>query len=496
MLPLLFVNREEVSSRAISPASSGRRCASCSRRLRKGKRSHAVYCSGRCRNRAYYGRKKASEASEFFQGIEESPAPAKPAKPPRIPAPSGTRSKGPRRGRRRELRALRERLARAYVLAVGLEGALEWQRSWKGRLGLKEWSGWSAYPDVRAAELGLFGKTGVHLGQVKTLRVVTLDVDAHMGWREEQDAVDAEREGNQKLSRAGAVRRIVARRAWRLVEDIRARFGKSAFVETSERGIHVSFFLAKTVRTHRAEEVGRWILSEIGRREGAQEGEGISIEVFPKAGKRRGADGRSCRLPLTGGARVLGPDLSTPHFRGRSRTLDVQELLLTPKLSIDGAWFDEEESPDAGAIDAGTEDPQSSEAISSYAEDDETAREMCGRVVKGDRFASICRYLVERGIPDDASFGAASKIAALLLYFGAGEREACSAWDLFVAEGSHRSTRANSRKGQRALSATFRWWFVKGLRSERVRPGRLRRRDLRELAEGLLFSGSEALRAA
>jgi len=318
------------------------------------------------------------------------------------------------------------------------------------------------------------------LRDIRKTRLVTLDVDCHFSFGEENRLIAAETR-RSSISKRGAMRRIVARRVSGLVEDLRAKFGRAALVEESDRGIHVSFLLERGVSAKAARAAGLKILARVGRAEGASE-EGFSVEVFPKVSED--GYGRGCRLPLTGGCRLLSEDLLRIKNGRKLRDVDVQELLLTPKTSLTELGVrDDWEAPSTPR--PGVVSPEEGGEIVAVVGELDEARtaDLCGRKLKGRAFASVCAYLLDHGIPDDASFGASGKLAALSLYAGLSEREACLAWEAFVGRGGHRSTRSQSRAGRKNLAYTFRWHYRRGMADPRVRFNCLRNRETRALAD-------------
>lgn len=303
--------------------------------------------------------------------------------------------------------------------------------------------------------------------------------------------------GPYRVGLSAARRARSAAKVGEVVRELQSRWGRRVTAESSRNGIHVVFLLEDPVPVAQAEEIGRRLLWAIGRKPGPQlDLPGASIEVFPSGG-------RICRIPLTGGARVLGSDLETPKYHRKPKLFDVQELVLSQRVTAADVDFEPPppaiEEFAAGRPGRGVRGDSKLRSLAGEL-NDAAVRSLVARPLSGDAFAKVCGYLVRKGIPDDASRGASGKLVALLLYAGVDPKEVCPALAPFYRDPRHRSTRC--RRDVATLLSTSLWDVQQGVRLERegvIHFGGIKRKDLLAIADEILAAGrarTEQKRAA
>ena len=493
-----------------------RHCAACNRRLGKARRSDAKYCSGRCRVRGFRARESLRRLDRPDLGnslgdpnnsgeIDEN-SPHSRGRITPLPILNGSER---RALRRREKAELRRNLAREYANATGSGICDAYQLGFPDRehFDLTEWT-WLQRRDLSDAtiERCLFRRVSLALSNEDGTgaKYVVFDIDVHPGrmpeaWFMRRLKLEAERELGRKVSYAEARRRFVATKVARICHQIGSHLDGQVLFESSRWGVHAFVLLDGFLKPAAARALGLEILKNAGLAEGPQENDPeVSIEVFPTE------RGRSCRMPLTGPARLLDPgDLSRPKHGRRPKTLDVQEMLLLAPLCAPPSPPPEEDGPPeppGGSGLSGAPTARGEEKISRVDGelDDARVRDLVGRTLSGDAFARVCRYLVREGIPDDASRGASGKLTALLLYAGVDPEEAGRALVRFLRAPHHRATRSR-RDGKDRLGWTALWDVRRGVRLEErgiIRFGGIRRRELLALAEEIRAYGERATRAA
>lgn len=394
-----------------------------------------------------------------------------------------------------------------YIDALGITpwrpGWL-WRSTWiarehgRTRVVGRGWRGmrWPLSPS--SIRFGLEGGHGVDLREQRSVRYVGIDIDCHdVDGSPAVADLDAWLDDDSTSRRTRRRRERIAARARPVVEAVRAVTpGIAWLVLASPRGVHMVTLLAEPVATERAEQLARSILVRAGAP--------ASVEPFPRAE----AGGRTCRLPLTGGSRLLQDDLT--RFRHGRRVRDLVTLLGAPRVGVP-ALGDTSPAPAAPSAPVPPVAPERKPLPATLPTDlpgDADLRERLGRQLRGAEFRETMVELVRFGMPDDASFDAAKKLAALVTYAGIAKADCAAAGLAFIGRPTHRATHARTEQGRKAWMRTFRACLKhqsRGIDSGRVRPGGVRDPELvavvaellgREPARRRVVALEPALRAA
>jgi hypothetical protein len=402
-------------------------------------------------------------------------------------------------------RRLRARLARArstvsaslaeeYLetlgLSLGCSGWL-WREQWMGRENgklVRRGSGWigTSY-DVRLGTMrrALMGEWGLALADQPIARHLVVDVDVH-GVTAEPDTedIDAWLESPRSHARRRRKRGRIAERAAPIADAVRsATPGVTWLPLATPHGLHLIAILDEPLPAADADAIGKGLLAAIGNPQG--------VEAFPRTDSG-GRSLRTCRLPLTGGSRLLADDLVSP--RHRCRADDVRELVAMPKVSpsaFAAALLDDRAEPEREPEEPAAAPKRrcrTARVRTARSEEDEL-RTRLGEHLTGEHFTAALVEAFERGMPDDSSYPCAQKLAAAVTYAGISRGDAELVGRAWIALPHHRATHAETEQGRRAWLRTFRAELrhqERGVTAGRVRPGRLADPELWTLLERLL----------
>lgn len=377
-------------------------------------------------------------------------------------------------------------LTAEYVAALGLA---PWTTGWIWR---STWvridpdrvrvvgRGWQAtrYPiSPRAIGRGLAGECGLDLRDQSQIRFLGVDIDCHDldGSQEAGDAlgIDEWLGAGKPHQRRRRLRERIAERARPTLEAVRAATpGAEWVVLASPRGLHMVALLDEFVSAQRAAELADGVLALIGRPK--------CVETFPRVE----AGGRTCRLPLTGGSRLLADDLV--RLRHGRRAADLVELLSTKRTPIEALAALEnrcvrianpaEIKPNCAPRrrEHTALPPEHPQNLPLDLPGDADLRDRLSRHLRGQEFADTMIELLRAGTPDDASFDAARKIAALAVYAGMASKDATALGRAFIERpGHHRCTHAQTAAGRSQWMQVYRSCLRRqqaGVARDEIRP--------------------------
>lgn len=360
-------------------------------------------------------------------------------------------------------------LDRAEQLTI--KGRKTWVRSW----------GATRYPvSVNTLRRSLTGEWGLALAGQATVRHLLIDVDVHGVNGEPGDTepvhIDEWIAGRRSHRRRRRVRERVAAVAAPIIAKLRELLPDVPWVMLgTRRGVHMLALLDEPLPVAEAAALGTALLAAIGSPP--------SVEARPITE----CGGRTARLPLTAGSRLLSADLVA--YKHRRRIDDVRELVAAETASVGSFALvlhnDRAETPLATAEQQVKRAPSGPGATSSRApsaarvselQGDAELRERLNRQLTGEEFVSALLDAFEAGMPDDSSYASAGKLAAAVTYVGLSIADAELAGWKWIELPHHRATHAADEQGQRAWMRTYRACLRhqhRGVACGKVKPGRL-----------------------
>lgn len=332
--------------------------------------------------------------------------------------------------------------------ALGLHGARAY--------GVQTRRGWCHHhcrPGRTTCRLAYDGHFGLAPVKLEEVAVIVLDLDlAHdVGPRElaavrcaAADSIPADqglddwlRANRRACSKAARVRALCAPTVRLALERLRA-LGVEAVAESSPRGAHIVIRVDQLAECAELHALGRALVARLGDDLGP-------IEVFPTR------DGRMCRAPLTGRARLLGPDGETLLHRLRAddrRTLLAS--ILTPLVDLRAVciskFYNILEPKDNSAM----------EPRSSIAKRFSKSTATDGHL-KGEAYIEAVASAYDVGIGEGESWSVARRWSfALVVGLGLSVAAAVTAFTALLARDNHRARHCATRGGRQRLLNTFR----------------------------------------
>ncbi len=398
-----------------------------------------------------------------------------------IPDDHAERDSAKRLRAARATKLISSRLADQYADVLGVElhvdGYLWMSRQTQVR-GRAIWErGWVAtrYPVAESTfRRSLSGEWGLALTDQRTVKHVVIDIDCHdVDPHADVDDLDAWLENPRSHARRKRLRARIAEHARPVIDKVRAATPEANWIAlASPRGIHLLALLSEQVTGGEAETIARGVIGAIGSP--------TTVEPFPRV---ESSGTRTCRLPLTAGSRLLNDDLETP--RNRRRLDDVEQLVNSPRTPLDAfvsVMLAEVESAPAEPAERAPAPVRKGRHLAPTGPrpgdlpGDHELRARLHEQLSGKAFVDALLDAHERGMPDDASYPTACKLAFGVVAAGLTKGDAENVGRAWIGSQTHRASHARNAQGQRAWLRTYRSQLKhqeKGVVSGRVTPGQL-----------------------
>jgi hypothetical protein len=235
----------------------------------------------------------------------------------------------------------------------------------------------------------------------------------------------------------------------------------------SKRGVHVFAVLNDALPVGELHALGQRVLEQAGL-------VGAPVEVFPQA------NGRMCRLPLTGSkSRLLNKGMTCVKHRRRND--DVREVLDAPVARVEDFGLAEtlireaynvmetQVSIDYSAVAQSSAPARKREKNITPSSDQSDLAELLTEQLFGREFSEVVLQLATEGIPRGGHLDAARKLAFALRSIGLEKDEACGVFAKFIRRPIHSARHCQDRAGRSQLLAEFRSNFAHQERNE-IRP--------------------------
>lgn len=325
----------------------------------------------------------------------------------------------------------RNQLARQYMVALGIPCECRYLAKRHTRQGPRYDMGERL--DRWQLTRALAGGSELQLLGVESSRCLVIDLDYRH---------DAERY-KPVTTASPEAKRIPLQAEVRAVRKLRRAFPNVTWhAVSSKRGVHVVALLSESAAASELHALGQRILAAAGVTG--------PVEVFPTA------DGRTCRLPLTGVSRLLNRSLTGPKHRKRND--DLKALLDGRRASL-ADFAGAEPKPTAKATRTSRRAPSPSKRRASTQPLAVAPRELAQALrtqLSGRAFAETMVTLATHGIPRGAHFDACRKLAFTLASLGLTEEAAERAFVGFVERKIHAARHCQTAAGQSVLLLKFR----------------------------------------
>lgn len=333
------------------------------------------------------------------------------------------------------------RAASDLVRALGLDNA----RAYAAHSHCHGWRHHHRRPRADTWALALAGRIGIAPAKLEWANVIVLDLDLGHGLtaRDLAAATPAALESaptdrgmdhwlratRNSRSRAARMRAYCAGTVRLLLERLRTIAPSiCALAESSPGGAHIVIPVDEPTPCAELHAIGRSLVAQLGSDVGP-------IEVFPTP------DGRMCRAPLTGRARLLGPDGETPlHAR---RADDRQTLLEGSRTPIATLPRIDGKNP--------------VKTLGAHQNEGTPGFHQPRGKLQGGAYVEAVAKAYDEGIGEGQSWSAARRWSfALVVGLGLSVDDAVLTFRALLERDNHRAKHCRSKAGRQRLLSTFR----------------------------------------
>lgn len=294
----------------------------------------------------------------------------------------------------------------------------------------------------------LDGESRITLDRRASFKEIALDFDAHGPPDREWLKANAPGTSNSPSGRYWLVRRWRDHLLRSCAMAAQETMMNLAFVETTEGGIHVTVVMSERMpaeeAARRADEWKRAVVAKLGGRLPA----GVKLESFPR---RDGAKWMGLSLPLGRTQRLVDAD-DLYRLKHASRVDDARYIVdVAPKPHPDRVAAILECMDKVPAV---TRRRRGRDGV--VVVEETLGGEGRGPQLFKSEFASYVENLLVRGVENDDSWNAVSKLVAACRYVGRTCAETLRAVRRFLYAGGHRATRTATHVGLKRLMGTAR----------------------------------------